>query len=91
MTHTLRISSATIGQVAQSLAQREDEEFILIYHDKVADEWVIELNSNMDGLLVASLLNVFQGQMLELMMQQHLDQKTDSEAGPETDLKRESA
>ncbi len=87
MSHSVRISSVTIDQIAQSLAKRDDEQFILIYHDKATDEWVIEVNENMDGLLIASLLNVFQGQMLELMMQQYLDQKPHSGSGPQSDAR----
>ncbi len=82
MLHTIRLSVATINQVAQSLSQREDEDFILIYRDKTTDDWVIELNSNLDGMLVANLLNVFQGRMLELMMQQHQTvQATEQDVG----------
>ena len=68
-------SVGTINQVAASLSQRNDEDFILIYRDKATDEWVIELNDNLDGMLVANLLGVFQGRMLELMMQQHQEAK----------------
>lgn len=48
----------------------EDEEFILIFRDRTTDEWVIELNPKMDGLQIAEILNVFQGKLLESLIEQ---------------------
>ena len=92
MPHAIRLSVATMNQVAQTLSQREDEDSILIYRDKTTDEWVIELNSKLDGMLVANLLNVFQGRMLELMMQQHqMPQSESLEVGHMAAMSRASA
>lgn len=75
MLNPIHLSNASMSQVAESLSQRENEDFILIYRDMTTDEWVIDLNSKLDGLLVANLLGTFQCRVLELMLQQQESQK----------------
>lgn len=70
MSTSVRFSAATIAELADSLSRHEDESFILIYLDQTSDEWVVELSDNLDGLLVANLFNVFQGRLLESLLQQ---------------------
>lgn len=67
MPNSLRLSAADF---AKKLAENPDESFVLIYLDKASDDWVIELSDGLDGLLVANLLNVFQGRLLEALLEQ---------------------
>jgi hypothetical protein len=70
MTPPAQISLATLVKVASSLAQSSDESFVLIYRDKARDDWGLELTQGLEGLLVANVLNAFQGKLLESLLEQ---------------------
>lgn len=89
MSTSVRFSAATIAELATSLSKQEDESFILIYLDQTNDEWVVELSENLDGLLVANLFNVFQGRLLESLLQQK--QAFLAEATADVEPKKSSA
>lgn len=63
----------TATDFAKKLSSNPDEQFILIYLDGPSDDWVIELSDGLDGLLVANLLNAFQGRLLESLLKQKQD------------------
>ncbi len=83
----LRRDDRRIGKLAFQVD--EDESFILIYLDRTNDEWVVELSENLDGLLVANLFNVFQGRLLESLLQQK--QAFLAEATADVEHKKSSA
>ena len=89
MSTSVRFSAATIAELANSLSKQQDESFILIYLDQTSDEWVVELSENLDGLLVANLFNVFQGRLLESLLQQK--QAFLAEATADVEPKKSSA
>jgi hypothetical protein len=70
MSQPVSLDLATLPQISDELASRTHEEFIFIYRDHQRDEWVIDLNPELDGLKIVELFNSFQGRMLQIMIDQ---------------------
>jgi hypothetical protein len=61
---------AAVAGLRDGLLKASPQGFILITHDSAVDEWVIDLDERMDGLLVAQILQAFQSQMMRCLNDQ---------------------
>lgn len=60
----------SVDALRPKLLKASPHGYILIVHDEATDEWVIDLDERMDGLMVAQLLEAFQSQMVRCIQQQ---------------------
>lgn len=60
----------SVNALRPKLLQASPHGYILIVHDEASDEWVIDLDERMDGLMVAQILEAFQTQMVRCIQQQ---------------------
>ena len=59
-----------LEEIAEAIRRRSQQGYILITHDPATDDWVIDLDERMDGLLVAQLLDTFKQAMLRSLAAQ---------------------
>ncbi|MBA4016519.1 MAG: hypothetical protein C0483_04970 [Pirellula sp.] len=60
----------SVNSLRPKLLEASPHGYILIVHDEASDEWVIDLDERMDGVLVAQILEAFQSQMVRCIQQQ---------------------
>ena len=60
----------SVNSLRPRLLQASPHGYIRIVHDEATDEWVIDLDERMDGLMVAQILEAFQTQMVRCIQQQ---------------------
>lgn len=84
--HSESSTPEAVNSLRPKLLQASPHGYILIVHDEASDEWVIDLDERMDGLMVAQILEAFQTQMVRCLQQQA--RALDAQAGqiPEAPL-----